>query len=85
MPTQDAFRRGDAGAAVAEIRDRLARLGLFDPELETDPAFADTFDSRVDAAVRHFQQEQGLTVTASSVRRPTGASTRRAGAWATAC
>ena len=63
MPTSTAFRRGDAGAAVAEIRDRLVRLDLLDAvDSEVEPAVADVFDHRLDAAVRHFQQDQGLTV-----------------------
>ena len=65
MPQQPAFRRGDAGAAVAEIRDRLSRLGLVrgaDGGGDEDEAVAGTFDAQVDAAVRHFQQGQGLTV-----------------------
>jgi N-acetylmuramoyl-L-alanine amidase len=58
MPQQQAFRRGDDGAAVVEIRDRLTRLGL----LADEHAGGDAFDAAVDAAVRHFQQDQGLTV-----------------------
>src|SRR6478609_814498 len=56
MPTQQAFRRGDTGPAVDEIRDRLARLDLL------DATSGEAFDDAVDAAVRHFQQSQGLTV-----------------------
>ena len=50
------FRRGDAGPAVAEIRDRLVRLALLDDHHATD-----VFDDAMDAAVRHFQQQSGLT------------------------
>ena len=60
--TPPASRRGDTGAAVAEIRDRLGRLGLLDPQ---DPGFDPShacFDDAVDRAVRAFQQERGLTV-----------------------
>lgn len=60
MPTPVVFRRGDTGAAVLEIRDRLNRLGLLvSPDTGDGP---DGFDVAVDAAVRHFQQQQGLTV-----------------------
>jgi N-acetylmuramoyl-L-alanine amidase len=61
-----AYRRGDTGAAVAEIRDRLGRLGLLAGGTPTstpghDPSSA-CFDDAVDVAVRAFQQERGLTV-----------------------
>jgi N-acetylmuramoyl-L-alanine amidase len=47
---------------VAEIRDRLGRLGLLaPPESGVDPSHA-CFDDAVDRAVRAFQQERGLTV-----------------------
>jgi N-acetylmuramoyl-L-alanine amidase len=60
--TPPATRRGDSGAAVAEIRDRLGRLGLLGlDEAGVDPATA-CFDDAVDDAVRAFQQERGLTV-----------------------
>ena len=54
MPT--ALRLGDCGHAVADLRARLNSLGL----LHEDGS-SDTFDSAVDRAVRHFQQERGLT------------------------
>jgi N-acetylmuramoyl-L-alanine amidase len=44
---------------VAEIRDRLGRLGLLVPR---PGAPSDQFDDDVDRAVRAFQQERGLTV-----------------------
>jgi N-acetylmuramoyl-L-alanine amidase len=50
------FRRGDSGPALAEIRDKLARLDLL-----TDPA-GDVFDDALDKAVRTFQQQRGLRV-----------------------
>lgn len=50
-----AFRLGDSGPEVADIRARLDRLGL----LCTQPG-EDVFDAAVHAAVRHFQQERGL-------------------------
>jgi N-acetylmuramoyl-L-alanine amidase len=51
------FRRGDRGPAVAEIRSRLATLGLVDDEPSNDE-----FDADLDRAVREFQQQRGLTV-----------------------
>lgn len=56
------LRLGSTGAAVAEVRARLAHLGLCsDP-----PAGVDldeiTFDADLDRAVRTFQQERGITV-----------------------
>ena len=62
--TPPAYRRGDAGPAVAEIRDRLGRLGLLaggTGEPGGDPSTA-CFDEAVDGAVRAFQQTRGLTV-----------------------
>jgi N-acetylmuramoyl-L-alanine amidase len=53
------LRRGDTGAAVAEVRARLAHLGLVD---DSDEAGADQFDADLDRAVRSFQQERGITV-----------------------
>lgn len=49
--------QGDSGPVVAEVRDRLARLGLM-------PAAgpSESFDSETDAAVRAFQQQRGMTV-----------------------
>jgi N-acetylmuramoyl-L-alanine amidase len=56
------YRRGDSGPAVAEIRAKLAVLGLLtggDPL--DDPASA-VFDAATDQAVRAFQQQRGITV-----------------------
>jgi N-acetylmuramoyl-L-alanine amidase len=50
------YQRGDDGAVVAEIRTKLARLGL----LADDPQAG--FDEQTDTAVRGFQQERGLRV-----------------------
>ena len=50
------YRLGDSGPAVAEIRAKLAQLGLLD-----DGASSDTYDDDVDRAVRQFQQERGLS------------------------
>ncbi len=52
------LRRGDTGAAVAEVRARLAHLGLCD----TNAPDPDAFDDELDRAVRAFQQERGITV-----------------------
>jgi N-acetylmuramoyl-L-alanine amidase len=52
----NAFRLGDCGSGVAEIRAKLAGLGL----LET--AHGDEFDAGLDRAVRGFQQTRGLRV-----------------------
>ena len=52
------YRRGDRGPAVAEIRARLALLGLVDE----DAPRADDFDDALDRAVRAFQQQRGLSV-----------------------
>jgi N-acetylmuramoyl-L-alanine amidase len=49
-------RLGDTGPVVAEVRDRLIRLGSLPPDA------AESFDEAMDAAVRSFQQHQGLTV-----------------------
>jgi N-acetylmuramoyl-L-alanine amidase len=53
------LRRGDEGAAVAEVRARLAQLALCNDIIESDPAL---FDDELDRAVRTFQQERGITV-----------------------
>jgi N-acetylmuramoyl-L-alanine amidase len=60
--TSPASRRGDSGAAVAEIRDRLRRLGLLSDSASPAEATANIFDDAVDEAVRAFQQQRGLTV-----------------------
>ena len=52
------LRRGDVGPAVAEVRARLAWLGL----CNDDAADVQTFDDELDRAVRAFQQERGITV-----------------------
>src|SRR4051794_9208369 len=57
--TPTLFRRGDRGPAVAEIRDRLARLALVDTGVDTG---VDVFDDELDRAVRAFQQQRGLSV-----------------------
>ena len=52
-----AYRRGDRGPAVAEIRAKLAVLGLL-----ATPHDTDLFDDECDSAVREFQQARGLTI-----------------------
>ena len=69
------WKLGDTGPAVAEIRFKLGLLGLL-PGADDDPRSAaapatgpnrqlasasSLFDAQVDAAVRHFQQQRGLT------------------------
>jgi len=49
-------RRGDTGAAVAEVWARLAHLGY------VNSTQSDVFDEELDRAVRTFQQERGLKV-----------------------
>ena len=56
-----AYRRGHTGPAVAEIRARLARVGLLTGPAPVDPVDA-VFDDDVDTAVRTFQQQRGITV-----------------------
>ncbi len=55
------FRRSDSGAAVAEIRERLTKLGLLSGPSSLDGS-ADHFDDALDRAVRAFQQQRGLVV-----------------------
>jgi N-acetylmuramoyl-L-alanine amidase len=50
------FRRGDAGPAVTQIVELLARQGLIEGDLP------ETYDDRVELAVRTFQQQRGLHV-----------------------
>lgn len=53
------LRLGSTGAAVAEVRARLAHLGLLNNSVfET----VNVYDDNVDHAVRVFQQERGITV-----------------------
>jgi N-acetylmuramoyl-L-alanine amidase len=62
------FRLGDVGPAVAEIRDRLVRLGVLplsghnsDVPSDGDRDGDDVFDASMDTAIRHFQQQFGIT------------------------
>ena len=50
------FRNGDSGPAVTQIVGLLAQLGFLEGELPTE------YDSRVENAVRGFQQQRGLHV-----------------------
>jgi len=89
--TQQSYRLGDHGPAVAQIRDHLALVGLLrDEPAERDSAEWDaSFDPEVDAAVRAFQQQRGLiadgVVGPSTWRRPrgrsSGASSTRSTSW----
>jgi N-acetylmuramoyl-L-alanine amidase len=58
-PTATVLRTGDRGPGVAEVRDRLTRVGLL-PHPPAD-AEADVYDADVERAVRAFQQQRGLT------------------------
>lgn len=53
------LRLGSSGAAVAEVRARLAHLGYLDTV--AGGTAADAFDEQLDLAVRTFQQDRGLT------------------------
>jgi N-acetylmuramoyl-L-alanine amidase len=55
------LRLGSTGAAVAEVRARLAHLGLLNSKCDTALAI-DIYDAQVAIAVRTFQQERGITV-----------------------
>lgn len=60
-PATAVFGPGARGPAVAEIRDRLARIGLL-ARAEPGPARCDEYDDAVEQAVRVFQQQRGLVV-----------------------
>jgi len=62
MSSERTYRRGDHGPAVAEIRSKLARLGLLADEDQRSGTFTAAFDDRTDRAVRAFQQERGILV-----------------------
>ena len=53
------LRNGDVDPAVAEVRQRLARLGIIE---NTSSSKDDVFDTELGEAVRIFQQSRGLTV-----------------------
>ena len=77
--TQQSYRLGDHGPAVAQIRDHLALLGLLsdEPAERSSAEWDAAFDAEVDAAVRAFQQQRGLiadgVVGPSTWRRLDGA------------
>lgn len=48
------LERGDSGARVVALRDRLTAMGYMAPSLSTQ------FDSQLEAAVREFQDNHGL-------------------------
>lgn len=50
------FRIGDTGPGVTQIATLLAKIGLLEGEL------SQSYDGRVDQAVRAFQQNRGLSV-----------------------
>ena len=54
------LRLGSTGAAVAEVRARLAHLGLLDNKSDNADA-TDVYDENVAIAIRTFQQERGIT------------------------
>jgi N-acetylmuramoyl-L-alanine amidase len=56
-----AYRLGDRGPAVAEIRARLSALALLGDHPGPHDFEDAVFDTDVDSAVRHFQQERGAT------------------------
>jgi N-acetylmuramoyl-L-alanine amidase len=60
MQSQQLYRRGDTGPVVAEIRHKLALLRLLPGEHAK--VYDAAFDDATDEAVRHFQQQRGLTV-----------------------
>ncbi|MGA1145490.1 MAG: peptidoglycan-binding protein, partial [Candidatus Nanopelagicales bacterium] len=56
------LRLGSSGAPVAEVRARLAHLGLCNDLPSGVELDAVVFDDELDHAVRTFQQERGITV-----------------------
>lgn len=55
------YRLGDQGAAVAEIRAKLGRLGFLTVTDDPRDSADIIFDGATDQAVRQFQQQRGLT------------------------
>jgi N-acetylmuramoyl-L-alanine amidase len=56
------FRRGDSGPAVAQIIRLLGQIGLLSDAADDHASSSPEFDRRLELAVRHFQQQRGLTV-----------------------
>jgi len=77
--TQQTYRIGDHGPAVTQIRNHLWLLGLLSSELadRPDDDWDAVFDTRIESAVRAFQQQRGLisdgVVGPSTWRRLDGA------------
>lgn len=63
MSPDRTYRHGDSGPAVAEIRAKLATLGLLPEDDQPVAAAAEAvFDQATDHAVRTFQQQRGILV-----------------------
>jgi N-acetylmuramoyl-L-alanine amidase len=56
------FRLGDSGPAVAQIIRLLRQIGLLGDAADDQASSSPEFDRRLELAVRHFQQQRGLTV-----------------------
>jgi N-acetylmuramoyl-L-alanine amidase len=56
------FRLGDSGPAVAQIIRLLGQIGLLGDAADDHASSSPEFDRRLELAVRHFQQQRGLTV-----------------------
>jgi N-acetylmuramoyl-L-alanine amidase len=62
MAFERTYRRGDSGPAVAEIRSKLAVIGLLEGADATTASTTAPFDDLTDRAVRTFQQQRGISV-----------------------
>ena len=51
------YRLGDSGPAIAEIRGKLAQIGM---PVHSSGSPSDLFDQQLELAIRHFQQDRGL-------------------------
>lgn len=60
LATGPALKRGDRGAPVAALRDRLRRGGDLTDDGQGTGDSADVFDERLEQAVRRFQRRHGL-------------------------
>lgn len=60
--TPGVLRRGDRGPAVAEVREILHQLDFYPAGPAPDAPYDAPYDDGLDRAVRHFQQQRGLTV-----------------------
>lgn len=52
--------KGDSGPAVAEVHQRLARLGYLEPSTPAEDTQGFIFDAELDKATRVFQIERGI-------------------------